>query len=217
MQKLSQSAVRDGNAFSRKGSIFGGRKSPVATRPSTSGGSIGTNGPGTGGDWTSFQASSAAATSPSSASPGLVRKASSLASKSLKAPAFTTRRPSLTTADNTTHSPERRSDGGSKSKAITSPKPPRGGQSASDRDSVSSTAPYAKMVSNPFPAGRLGGSYAPGSFPTTTMVPTLAGMPQSPTLETITYHHIQEMASKRISTLHYLRKAYSRHVFSYIS
>lgn len=32
--------------------------------------------------------------------------------------------------------------------------------------------------------------------------------PASPSLETITYQHIQETASKRISTLDYLRKAY---------
>jgi hypothetical protein len=40
------------------------------------------------------------------------------------------------------------------------------------------------------------------------MIPPMAG-PQSPTLENITFQHIQDMASKRISTLDYLRKAYS--------
>lgn len=40
------------------------------------------------------------------------------------------------------------------------------------------------------------------------MGPSAINGPQSPTLEAITYQHIQEMASKRISTLDYLRKAY---------
>ncbi|RAL59383.1 hypothetical protein DID88_006872 [Monilinia fructigena] len=37
--------------------------------------------------------------------------------------------------------------------------------------------------------------------------------PGSPTLETITYQHIQEMAAKRISTLDYLRKAHEGRVY----
>jgi hypothetical protein len=225
MQKVSQSPAKDGNIFSRKGSIFGGgSKGPVATQSSTSSGSIGMNGPETSGDWTTSQGSSA---SSSSTGPGLTRKASfSLASKSPKASAYTTRKSSLA-AVNATSSPERRQDAGGKLKPPLPLKPSERGEPvlqplpdiftqarpnqprASDRDSVSSTGPYSKMLSHPFPVpGRPGTSYAPSPFHAAAMIPTLAGGPQSPTLETITYQHIQEMASKRISTLDYLRKAY---------
>ncbi|PMD44265.1 hypothetical protein L207DRAFT_421497 [Hyaloscypha variabilis F] len=44
--------------------------------------------------------------------------------------------------------------------------------------------------------------------------PAFASMqPPSPTLETITYQHIQETSSKRISTLDYLRKAHEGRVY----
>lgn len=50
----------------------------------------------------------------------------------------------------------------------------------------------------PFQTVGLGG---PGSFPPTQQ-------PTSPSLDIIAYQHIQDTASKRISTLDYLRKAY---------
>jgi hypothetical protein len=225
MQKVSQSTAKDGNIFSRKGSIFGGgSKGPVATRPSTSSGSIGTNGPESNGDWTTSQGSSVSSTSLSSTGPSLTRKASfSLSSKSPKSSAYTTRKSSLATV-NTTNSPEGRQDAGGKLKQPLPLKPSGRGESVSqpsldifiqaqpnqprtsDRDSVSSTTPYSKMLSHTFPAASKPGTQ--GSFHTAMMIPALAGGPQSPTLETITYQHIQEMASKRISTLDYLRKAY---------
>jgi hypothetical protein len=45
------------------------------------------------------------------------------------------------------------------------------------------------------------GHYGPPSF-------VASQQPGSPSLENITYQHIQDTASKRISTLDYLRKAY---------
>ena len=79
---------------------------------------------------------------------------------------------------------------------------------ASKRDSVSSIAPYEDMLARPgtgYSAGPSSNGVGGGfntSFP-----------PQSPTLETITYQHIQETSSKRISTLDYLRKAYVAPIF----
>ena len=64
---------------------------------------------------------------------------------------------------------------------------------ASGTDSFSSTTPFANMLARP----------GTGYQTSTTPLP-----PPSPTLETITYQHIQETSSKRISTLDYLRKAY---------
>lgn len=69
-------------------------------------------------------------------------------------------------------------------------------------ESFTSTTPYSNMLARPGT-----GHQSTGTGPTGMSV--LAPMqPGSPTLETITYQHIQEMASKRISTLDYLRKAY---------
>ncbi|RDW61099.1 hypothetical protein BP6252_12482 [Coleophoma cylindrospora] len=69
--------------------------------------------------------------------------------------------------------------------------------------SISSTAPYSNMLVRP----QTGYQSISGSN----------GMavngPASPTLESITYQHIQEMASKRISTLDYLRKAHEGRVY----
>ena len=68
----------------------------------------------------------------------------------------------------------------------------------STTESFTSTTPYANML-----------LVRPG-YQSTTIdgPPAFASMqPPSPTLETITYQHIQETSSKRISTLDYLRKA----------
>lgn len=78
-------------------------------------------------------------------------------------------------------------------------------------ESWSSTAPYSNMIVAPYtrdnPPTWSGTTFSNGGgvggYPQAGRV----GGPQSPTLETITYQHIQEMASKRISTLDYLRKA----------
>lgn len=77
---------------------------------------------------------------------------------------------------------------------------------ASNADSFTSTTPYQNMLARP------GTGYSqPGLAPMSgNGLPTLGttGMPPpSPTLETMTYQHIHETSSKRISTLDYLRKA----------
>lgn len=87
----------------------------------------------------------------------------------------------------------------------------REGSRAARSASVSSTAPYRNMIAAPRAESRTAGGYAgsgvmSGGPMTSTSVGSNGGA-LSPTLETITYHHIQEMASKRISTLDYLRKA----------
>lgn len=71
-----------------------------------------------------------------------------------------------------------------------------------DAESFTSTTPYSNMLARPGTGYQAsgGGPAGPGI-----MAPM---QPGSPTLESITYQHIQEMASKRISTLDYLRKAY---------
>lgn len=72
--------------------------------------------------------------------------------------------------------------------------------SALRRGSDTSTTPYSNMLVRP------GTGYQ--SIQSNGAGPTFAPMqPLSPTLETITYQHIQETSSKRISTLDYLRKA----------
>lgn len=69
----------------------------------------------------------------------------------------------------------------------------------SPTESFTSTTPYVNMLVRP---GTGYQSTAPNG------PPAFASMqPPSPTLETITYQHIQETSSKRISTLDYLRKA----------
>jgi hypothetical protein len=85
--------------------------------------------------------------------------------------------------------------------------------SPSERDSVSSTAPYANMMLAL--GGFEGAKPKNAATPMTAVDPkalplaiALANMPPSPTLESITFQHIQETATKRISTLDYLRKAY---------
>lgn len=70
----------------------------------------------------------------------------------------------------------------------------------SGTDSFTSTTPYANMLVRPSTGYQsIGSNNGPPAF-----APL---QPPSPTLETITYQHIQETSSKRISTLDYLRKA----------
>ena len=73
----------------------------------------------------------------------------------------------------------------------------------SSRDSFTSTTPYSNMlVRPPTTSFQAVGANGPAMY-----APLQLG-PASPSLETITYQHIQETSSKRISTLDYLRKAY---------
>ncbi|KAH8782635.1 hypothetical protein BGZ57DRAFT_262943 [Hyaloscypha finlandica] len=75
----------------------------------------------------------------------------------------------------------------------------------SPTDSFTSTTPYTNMLVRP--------STGYQSI-TSNGTPAFASMqPPSPTLETITYQHIQETSSKRISTLDYLRKAHDGRVY----
>lgn len=69
----------------------------------------------------------------------------------------------------------------------------------SPTESFTSTTPYANMLVRPGTGYQSTTSNGPPSFASI--------QPPSPTLETITYQHIQETSSKRISTLDYLRKA----------
>ena len=73
---------------------------------------------------------------------------------------------------------------------------------ASRTDSFTSTTPYSNMLARP---GTGYQAIAPNGAPSFSLQ-----QPPSPTLETITYQHIQETSSKRISTLDYLRKAYGK-------
>jgi hypothetical protein len=70
---------------------------------------------------------------------------------------------------------------------------------ASGTDSFTSTTPYSNMLARPGTGYQASGPGGPPIF--------ALQQPPSPTLETITYQHIQETSSKRISTLDYLRKA----------
>ncbi|KAI9054145.1 hypothetical protein LZ554_001316 [Drepanopeziza brunnea f. sp. 'monogermtubi'] len=72
------------------------------------------------------------------------------------------------------------------------PPTPAGGES------ISSSTPFSNMLARP----------GTGYQSSTTAVPL-----PSPTLETITYQHIHETSSKRISTLDYLRKAHEGRVY----
>lgn len=67
--------------------------------------------------------------------------------------------------------------------------------------SYTSTTPYSNMLVRPTGTNPTMGYNGP--MPVSTPL-----APPSPTLENITYQHIQETSSKRISTLDYLRKAY---------
>lgn len=71
----------------------------------------------------------------------------------------------------------------------------------SGTDSFTSTTPYSNMLARPGTGYQAPGPGGPPLF--------ALQQPPSPTLETITYQHIQETSSKRISTLDYLRKAYA--------
>jgi hypothetical protein len=71
----------------------------------------------------------------------------------------------------------------------------------SGHESFTSTTPYASMLARP-------GTGYQSIASTTNGAGNFVPQPPSPTLETITFQHIQETSSKRISTLDYLRKAY---------
>lgn len=71
----------------------------------------------------------------------------------------------------------------------------------SRRDSYTSILPFSNMLARPGTSYSSFGTSGGGSGIAPAQLP-------SPTLENITYLHIQETSTKRISTLDYLRKAY---------
>lgn len=235
MQRTSPPS-QNGGLF-KKGSIFGGGKTPTSTRPTTSNGYT-NSGPVGQAESISTQGSTIFSTA------SLSRKASfSLSSKSPKNPYFKPRTPSagaLYTSTSPESPPELPRINTRPPTSSTSPERERKGSinytqalptdildnsGSSNRDSVRSTAPYSNMLASAISANGPMGGYRPGTAYGTGSVSGIpafsaagpGGGPLSPTLETITYQHIQEMASKRISTLSYLRKAYVPELLQKIS
>ncbi|KFY81588.1 hypothetical protein V500_11268 [Pseudogymnoascus sp. VKM F-4518 (FW-2643)] len=217
-----------GGIFSRKGAIFGGgNKTPTSTRPSTSSGSrrtINTSQSSTGSNTT---------TASTASSSGLSRKPSfSRLTRSPPKPTPTARTSSFSTAfvvpnfiTPETNRPQISVKTANGRKASIVSLQLRGDKgrgsgeiarvAASDRESWSSTAAYSKMITVPFHQGEIkarSGSSA-GNNGTAPLSATISNTPASPSLESITYQHIQEVASKRISTLDYLRKAHEGRVY----
>jgi hypothetical protein len=215
MQRTASSTAGGGGLFSKGGSIFGGTKTPTSTRPSTSSGP-----PATHSEPTPYG-------STTSRTSTFGRKTSfSSSSKSPKVP-NRSRTNSSATLNVHQGSPEKRAHSSSTHYTDNEPLPvrvpsrqetdsqPKSADSfrqvaasaeaepspASDADSFTSTTPYSNMLVRPGTANQAMGYNGP--MP---MVQPI--QPQSPTLENITYQHIQETSSKRISTLDYLRKAY---------
>ncbi|KAH6674097.1 hypothetical protein B0J14DRAFT_31255 [Halenospora varia] len=199
--------------FSKGGGIFGGSKTPTSTRPSTSSGS-----PTTHSESTSYSSVSRTSTfsrkasfstkSPkasyrgrnNSAAPGVPAFSPEKRSNSIAAHHRETSQ--LLGAGANRQSPEnppKSADSFRKVAAEAVPSP----QSAAE--SFTSTTPYANMLVRP------GTSYGHGSAGGQLTYAPL--QPPSPTLENITYQHIQETSSKRISTLDYLRKAHEGRVY----
>jgi hypothetical protein len=225
MHKATPSNSHDGGLFSRKGSIFGGGSRRPSTRPGTSSGSTTTTSDSNG-DTVASQDSTASST------PSTAPRKTSFSSSSR--PILNTRKPSFELA-NFSFSPEKRAEptrsrsakvqpnsrSGQRRQSIShtsgdiSAQLPPAHAASSHRASVSSTAPYSNMLAASMVRNaqdyRPDASYQAVRFNSAAMVPgmipPMAG-PQSPTLENITFQHIQDMASKRISTLDYLRKAY---------
>lgn len=207
---MHRSTTSSSNGGLFKGGIFGGSNSKTSTRPSTSSGS-----PTTHRESAFFNS-----TTPSGSST-FSRKASlSSNQKSPKSAGYRSRNNSSAISS---FSPERRTNSSATHYTDTHPLPgaapsrqdseqPRSADilksvvsSAeptpnSGTDSFTSTTPYANMLVRPSTGYQ---SIGPNNGP-----PAFAPLqPPSPTLETITYQHIQETSSKRISTLDYLRKA----------
>ncbi|KFZ06620.1 hypothetical protein V501_07230 [Pseudogymnoascus sp. VKM F-4519 (FW-2642)] len=225
-----------GGIFSRTGAIFGGgNKTPTSTRPSTSSSgsrrTINTSQSSTG--------STTTTASTASSSGGLSRKPSfSRLTRSPPKPPPTTAAPrslsfssafvvpSFVTADSSREIPPvpvRTANGRKASIASLQLRGDKGrgsgegaGVAASERESWSSTAAYSKMITVPFSQGgeikQRSGSAA-GANGMAPLSATISNTPASPSLENITYQHIQDVASKRISTLNYLKKAHEGRVY----
>jgi hypothetical protein len=214
MQRTGASTAGGGGLFSKGGSIFGGTKTPTSTRPSTSSGPTATHSELTPyGSTTSRTSTFGRKTSfSSSKSPKVSNRSRTNSSATLNVPQGSPEKHAHSSSTHYTDNeplPLRvlsRQDTDSLPKSADSfrqvaasaeaePSP------ASDADSFTSTTPYSNMLVRPGTANQAMGYNGP--MP---MVQPI--QPQSPTLENITYQHIQETSSKRISTLDYLRKAY---------
>lgn len=85
--------------------------------------------------------------------------------------------------------------------------------SISSRDSISSTRPFSKMLANYGPSQAALSHSNPNMNGAGAVLATGLAGPMSPTMEILTYQHMSETASKRISTLDYLRKAHEGRVY----
>ena len=187
-----------------KRNIFGGSKTPTSTRPNTSSGSPTTHS----------------------------ESHSSTTSTSQRKPSISLSRGSQRGRNNSTaqskSSPEKKRSNSSHAhtdrtplpinipiRQVPGPKPVDNsrGEAASTEavqsplsgtDSFTSTTPYSNMLARPGTGYTAPGIGGPPLF-------AITQQPPSPTLEKITYQHIHETSSKRISTLDYLRKAYVKH------
>lgn len=225
MHRSTYSNHANGGGLFKGGNIFGGSKTPTpatsasttsSTRPSTSSGSPSTH-------------KESIFSSTNSRTPTFSRKTSvsAASSKSPKAAPHKSRNNSTAIP---TLSPEKRVhtyksnhplpatasvparaqiEAGPKSADSAKPLLAEGIKTpVSGTESQSSTAPYSNMLARPgtgYQSINSNGGQAQSSFGPM--------QPPSPTLETITYQHIQETSSKRISTLDYLRKAHEGRVY----
>ncbi|KAH8821007.1 hypothetical protein F5884DRAFT_70842 [Xylogone sp. PMI_703] len=215
-QSTASTSQSNGGIFGRGASIFGGgSKTPTATRTASSSSAGGSN------DSSSYSAAI-------SKGAEFVRKASFSANPKNSNRADRGRKNSIATEDlgfaprkrsasiknraanlvppiPSTLSPPSPADAERETKSTDSVRPVLGAEAATNQepgtDSATSTAPYNNMLSGLSSANQA----VPYGLPVTN--------PPSPTLETITYQHIQEMASKRMQTLYYLRKVHEGRVY----
>ncbi|KFY24386.1 hypothetical protein V493_05269 [Pseudogymnoascus sp. VKM F-4281 (FW-2241)] len=218
-----------GGIFSRTGAIFGGgNKTPTSTRPSTSGsGSRRTTNTSQSSTCSNTTTASTASSSGLSRKPSFSRltrsppKPTPAPRSSSFSTAFVV--PSFVSAETSRSSISVRTANGRKASIASLPSRGDKGRgsgevgrvAASERESWSSTAAYSKMIGVPFHQGgdnkqRSGSSAGTNGAP---LSATISNTPAIPSLESITYQHIQEAASKRISTLDYLRKAHEGRVY----
>lgn len=209
-----------GGLFSKGGSIFGGgNKTPTAsTRPSTSSGPTSTY---TDSNFLTTSSSFSRKASFSTKSPKAYRGRNTSNNSATLSPEKPEKRANSTSTQ--TRTVIQQGPGGGSSLTVPVPdfeksqfekspfdKPPKTADSfnivaaeslpspASDTNSYTSTTPFETMLARPGTSGASNG--APNFAP--------LQQPASPTMENITFQHIQETSSKRISTLDYLRKAY---------
>ncbi|RFU28679.1 hypothetical protein B7463_g7657, partial [Scytalidium lignicola] len=212
----STSQNNGGGLFGRGTAIFGGSKPATTTRTTSNGSIAGSN------DSSTYSAAI-------SKGAGFVRKASFSANaknsgrgdrgrnNSIAAddPNLTPRKRSTSikgrvsnlappVPSTLTPPSPRESEGGPKSADSARTVPPTGDAVITQEpgaQSITSTTAYNNMLSSLSSSSQA----APYGQPPI--------QPPSPTLETITYQHIQEMASKRMQTLYYLRKVHEGRVY----